>query len=64
MEGFLIRRLCLIIPGCGGASTTSPSQTLTQPVGLGFPHLAGRNTPGGVSFRPRVVRLIDIWMDL
>ena len=54
LEGFLIRRWDLILPGCGGTSTLARGATLAahwlnelqpisnHPVGLGFPHRAGR----------------------
>ena len=62
MEGFLIRGWDPIFPGCGGTSTLSRKATLAarwlhqpqpssnQPVGLGFPHPAGRYRPGGPPF--------------
>ena len=58
MEGFLIRGYGdknIILPGCGGTSTLARGATLAvrwlhephpisnQPVGLGFPHPAGRH---------------------
>ena len=59
MEGFTIRGVDSILPGCGGASTSSRGATLAarwlhepqpisnQPVGLGFPHRPKRYRPGG-----------------
>ena len=59
MEGFLSRGWELILPGCGGTSALARGATLAarwlhepqpisnHPVGLGFPHLAGRYWPGG-----------------
>ena len=62
-EGFLIRRWERILPGCGETSALAQGETLAarwlhepqpisnQPVGLGFPHRAGRYRPaGGSSF--------------
>ena len=58
MEGFLTRGWEIILPGCGGTSALSRGATLAarwlhepqpisnHPVGLGFPHLAGRYRPG------------------
>ena len=62
MEGFLIRRRDLILPGCGDTSTLTREETLAarwlhepqsisnHPEGLGFPHPAGRYRPGGSPF--------------
>ena len=62
MEGFFIRRSELILPGCGGTSTLTRGTTLAarwlhkpqpisdHPVGLEFPHPAGRYRPGGSAF--------------
>ena len=62
VEGFLIRGLELILPGCGGTSALSRGTTLAarwlhesqrishQPVGLRFPRPAGRYRPGGYLF--------------
>ena len=62
MEGFLTRESELILPGCGRTSALSQRPTLAarwfhepqprgnMPVGLGFPHLAGRHQPGGSAF--------------
>ena len=58
LGGFLIRGWELILPGCGGTSTLARGATLAarwlhepypisnHPVGLGFPHRAGRYRPG------------------
>ena len=32
-----------------------------QPVGLGFPHCAGRFDHGGHRFRPGLVGVVDVW---
>ena len=62
MDGFLIRGLEIILPGCGGTSSLARGATLAtrslhepqpisnHPVGLGFPHPAGRYRPGGSAF--------------
>ena len=62
MEGFRIRGYDPILPGCGETSTLARGATLAarwlhepqpirnQPVGLGFPHDAGRYRPGGSPF--------------
>ena len=62
MEIFLIRGWENILPGCGGTSALARGVTLAarwlhepqpvsnHPVGLGFPHRAGRYRPGGSSF--------------
>lgn len=69
MEGCLIRGRNIIVLGCGGTSTSSretilharwlqePQLTSNQPVRLGFIYLAGRDRPGDIRFRSRVVRL-------
>ena len=58
MEGFLIRGWEIILPGCGGTSALARGVTLiarwlhepqpisNHPVGLEFPHRAGRYRPG------------------
>ena len=58
MEGFLIRGWEFIFPWCGANSALAPGATLAacwlhkprpisnKPVGLGFPHRAGRYRPG------------------
>ena len=58
LEGFLIRGWEIFLPGCGGTSTLArgatlaarwlhePQPIITQPVGVGFPHRAGRYRPG------------------
>ena len=62
IKGFLIRGWELILPGCGGTSALARGATLAarwlhepqpisnHPVGLGFPHPAGRYRPGGFAF--------------
>ena len=62
IEGFLTRGWGVITPGCGRTSALSRGATLAacwlhepqsiskQPVGLGFPHLAGRHQPAGSAF--------------
>ena len=62
MEGFLTRGWELILPGCGGTSALARGATLAarrlrkpqpisdHPVGLGFPHPAGRYRPGRSAF--------------
>ena len=62
MEGFLIRGWELILPGCGGTAALARGSTLAarwlhepqpisdHPVGLGFPHPAGRYRPGESAF--------------
>ena len=64
MEGFLTRGWELIPPGCGGTSALARGAPLVarwlhepqpiscgdDPVGLGFPHFAGRYRPGGSAF--------------
>ena len=62
MDGFLIRGWELILPGCGGTSALARGATLAArwlhepqpisnlPMGLGFPHPAGRYRPGESAF--------------
>ena len=62
MEGFLTRGWELILPGCGGTSAFTRGATLAarwlhepqpisdHPVGLGFPHPAGRYRTEGSAF--------------
>ena len=62
MKGFLNRGWKRILPGCGRTSALSHGATLAarcihepqpisnHPVGLGFPHPAGRYRPGGSEF--------------
>ena len=62
MGGFLTQGWELILPGCGGTSALAREATLAarwlhepqpisnQPVGLGFPHHAGRYRHGGSAF--------------
>ena len=40
-----------------------PQPISNQPVGLGFPHRAGRIDPGDLHFRSQVVRFVDVWKD-
>ena len=59
MQGFLVRVWEIILPGCGGTSWLArgailaarrlhkPQPISNHPVGLGFPHPAGRYRPGG-----------------
>ena len=49
MEGFLMRGWELILPGCPG-SMYDPQPISDRPLGLGFPHRAGRCRPGGSPF--------------
>ena len=62
MEGFIIWGQNLILPGCGGTFTLAREATLSarwphepqlisnQPIGLGFPHPAGRCRSRGSPF--------------
>ena len=62
MEGFLTRGWEFILSGCGGTAALARGATLAarwlhepqsisnHPVGLGFPHPAGRYRPGGSAF--------------
>ena len=62
MEGVLIQRWELILPGCGGILTLPRAATIAarrplesqlisnHPVGLWFPHRAGRYRPEGYVF--------------
>ena len=62
MEGFLTRGWELILPGCGGTAALArgaslatrwlhePQPISNHPVGLGFPHPAGRYRPVGSVF--------------
>ena len=62
MEGFLTRGWELILPGCGGTPAQARGATLAarwlhepqpisnHPVGLGFPHPAGRYRPEKSAF--------------
>ena len=76
MKGFLIRGWELILPGCGETSSLVRGATLAarwlhgpqpisnHPVGLGFPHIAGRYRPRGVlRFRLRVVGVVEVGKD-
>ena len=59
IDGFLTRGWKLVLPRCGGTSALAPGAPLaarwlhepqpisSQPVGLGFPHPAGRYRPRG-----------------
>ena len=77
MEGFLIWGWEHILPGCGGTSALARGATLAarwlhepqpisnHPVGLGFPHRAGRYRPGRSlfsCFRPWV-GVVDAWRE-
>ena len=65
-KDFLVRGWELILPGCGGTSTLArgatfavgwlhePQPISNQPVGLGFPHRAGRERPVVLRFHPEV----------
>ena len=62
MKVFLMRGWEIIFPGCGETSVLARRATLAarwlhepqpishHPVGVGFPHLAGRYRPGGSAF--------------
>ena len=62
IEGFMIQGWELILPGCGRTSALTRGETLAarwlhepqlfsnHPVGLGFPHAAGRYRPEGSAF--------------
>ena len=62
MEGFLTRGWEFILSGCGGTAALARGATLAarwlhepqsisnHPVGLGFPHPAGRHQPGRSAF--------------
>ena len=75
MEGFLTRGWELILPGCSGTSALSRGVTLAacwlhepqpinnHPVGLGFHTLRSGIDPEDLRFRPRVVRVVEIWKD-
>ena len=56
LEDFLSRDGNLSSPGCAGILYDSQSVS-DRPVGLGFPHRAGRVRPGGSPFRPRFSEL-------
>ena len=45
------------------AQHTNHGQLENSPVGLGFPHCAGGINPDGIRVRPRVVGVVDVWMD-
>ena len=74
IEVFLIWGYDPMFPGSGETSTFArggslaarwfhePQLISNQPVGLGFPHPAGRY-PGDLRFRPRVVGVVDVWKD-
>ena len=65
MDEILTRGWGIILPWCGGTSTSSQKATLAarwlrepqplsnQLVGLGFPFLRGGIDPGDLRFRPR-----------
>ena len=47
------------------AGFTNPNQSTNHPMGLGFPHRAGRYRPGGDHrFRSRIVGFVDVWRDI
>ena len=72
MEGFLIRRLEIILPGCGGTSALArgailaarmlrePQRISNHPVGLGFSHPID---PGDLGLGPQVVGVVKIRKD-
>ena len=43
------------------ALAPEPEAISNQPVGLGFPHPAGRHRPGDHLFRPRCVGFEYVW---
>ena len=59
MEGFLIRRWCPILRGCGRASILPPSATSQW--GWGFHTVQGGIDPGNRRFRPRHVGIVGVW---
>ena len=76
MEGFLIRGWELLFsPGAAGprrwpegqlsprAGFMSPSRSAITQWGWGFHTLRGGIDPGNLRFRPRVVRVVDVWKD-
>ena len=76
IEGFMIRRWDVILPGCGETSTstrgaTPPARWLHESqsssgrwIGVGLPYHAGRYRPGGSPFIPEAVGVVDVWKDL
>ena len=59
MEAFLIREGDLTLPEWRWLYEPQPISN--HPVGLGFPHRAGRFRPGDGLLRPRSVGLLDVW---
>ena len=45
------------------AQHANHGQSENWPVGSGFPHRAGRYYPDDIWVRPRVVGVVDVWMD-
>ena len=62
MQLFIMRKRGLILPGCGGTSTMSPSLILNQPGqwGWNFHTIRGGVDSRDVRFRLRVVGFIDV----
>ena len=63
-EGVLFRGWDRILSGCRWLHEPQPISN--QPVRLGFPHRVDRYRPGGPPFscfRPRFVRVVDVWKD-
>ena len=50
-----------ILSGCRWLH--EPQSISNQPMGLEFPHRAGRYRPGGPSFCPRFDEIVDVWTD-
>ena len=75
MERFLIREWAIILPGCDRTAALArgailaarwlqePQPISNHPVGLGFPHPAGRYRPGRPAFTSSVVRVVEIWKE-
>ena len=57
MEKIPIRAWDLILPECGGTSTL-PQPIGDQPMGLAFPHRAGRYRPMGSPFSSQDCRRV------
>ena len=63
-NNFQSRDGSLSFPGCVGSYMYDLQPISDRPVGLGFPHRAGRVRPAGdLCFRPRVVGVVEIWRD-
>ena len=62
MEVFLIWGWKLSSPGCAG-SMYDPQHISDRPVGLGFPHRAGRFDPEDHRFYSQDVGVVDVWRD-